>query len=267
VTESTLAIALHVAPTSLAEVQVVVDNLPIRLLVRPGTMDDYVVREVIRSYQVELLAERLRSIPRPTVFDVGGHIGSFAVMLASLVPNALVQVFEPVPANYEMLRRNIAHAGLRDRVHARQAAVGGRPGFVAVDAIGFSPDMRNTGGHSVQGSPMYEVPPGGVECIEVVTLGDAIDAVGRVDLLKIDCEGGEFESLYGLTADHISRVGGMVGEIHSCDGFVGTTTDGMPWNGAALKGFLARHYDTIESSHQVQTASALLEVFHATRAV
>lgn len=99
----------------------------------------------------------------------------------------------------------------------------------------------------------------------MVVLNELLDAEARVDILKIDCEGSEFESLYGLTPAQFEKIDLMLGEIHSCVGFTGTFTNGREWNGSTLKTFLGEQFASVTSSHQIDSDTAVLETFHATR--
>jgi FkbM family methyltransferase len=236
------------------------------LLAREGTLDEAIIAEVQATYGIDDLVARCRSKPSVTIYDIGAHIGTFSAIMAALLPQAEVRAFEPAPENFAMLERNLQHLGVAGRVRATLAGVGGRKGFFSTDAIHRSPDTRNTGGHSVTGLPIVDAPPGGGPVFaEMVTLGELLEAETRVDVLKIDCEGSEFEILYGLTPAQIARIDVMLGEIHSCVGFAGTTTNGREWNGPALKTFLAEQYAAVTSSHRIDTDTAVLETFHATR--
>jgi len=253
-----------VAVPELRPVSVTVDGTALSLLVRPDTMDDYVVREVVKTYRMADLVERYKSRPSVTIIDIGGHIGSFSVIMAALLPQAHVQVFEPVAANFEVLQQNIRHAGLERAIHATNAGISGKRAFMALDDIGMSPDSRNTGGHAVMGPNASDVPPAdGRAFVELRPFGELLDRQGRVDILKIDCEGAEFDILYSLTPEQLAKIDSMVGEIHSCVGFAGTTTAGRDWNATTLKQYLGQHYSTITTDHRLETESAVLETFYA----
>ena len=248
----------------LKALSITVAGTPVSLLVRPGTMDDYVVREVVETYRIADLVNRYKSRPAVTILDIGGHIGSFSIIIATLLPQARIQVFEPVAANFEVLQQNIRHAGLGDAVHATNAGIAGKRAFMALDDIGMSPDRRNTGGHAVMGPQASNAPPGdGRAFVELLPFGELLDREERVDILKIDCEGAEFDILYSLTAAQLAKIDSMVGEIHNCFGFAGTTTAGRDWNAPTLKQYLGQHYSTITTDHRVESESAILETFYA----
>jgi FkbM family methyltransferase len=236
------------------------------LLVRPDTMDHHVVHEVVQTYRVEELARQYSRQSRVMVVDIGAHIGTFSVLIATLLPRAVVHAFEPAPENFEVLQANIRHAGLEGRVHATHAAVGRRTGFFATADISRSPDLQNTGGHSVTGVPVHEIPPSdGRMYAPVLSLDALFDREPLIDILKIDCEGSEFEILYSLTADQLGRIDTILGEVHSCAGFAGSSTNGLAWNGVALVSFLGQAFDSVATSHRVETETAVLETFHAIR--
>lgn len=166
---------------------------------RPGTLDGRIFREVVIGNEYRLPK---RFGPGDVVVDVGGHVGSFA--LAALRRGAgKVVVCEPAPANFAVLRQNLApFAG---RVDLRAVAVWG--GDVPADGLRLADpiDPRNTGAGRTSTGP-------GV-AVAVVAFDDLIDAVGgEVRLLKLDCEGAEWPIL--ATARRLDRVAAVCGEYH-----------------------------------------------------
>jgi FkbM family methyltransferase len=246
----------------LKEVRFSACGSPCRMFVRPGTLDERIIYEVIHSYRMEELVARCRRQGHVTIFDVGGHIGTFSIVMATLLPNASIHVFEPIADNFALLTRNIRHAGLQHAIVAHHAAIGGSRRYLAEDAISRSPDARNTGGHAVLGGDV-DIPADGRGFVEVKSLGVLVDREERVDLLKIDCEGAEYDALYSLSPAQLAKITAMVGEIHSCEGYAGMMTAGVEWNGTALKRFLRGRYRNIRTGHRVQTETSVLEIFQA----
>ena len=144
---------------------------------------------------------------RPTrdgvVVDVGGNVGFYAVRQAQLARAGRVIVFEPSPAVFRRLRRNLEQNGLAHAL-AVNAAVSGCSGRVYFVESPMSINCR-------------VVPVKSDRAIEVqsVTLDDAMTAHGieRIDLLKIDTEGHERDVLWGAQAT-LGRVARIVIELH-----------------------------------------------------
>jgi FkbM family methyltransferase len=155
-------------------------------------------------YRLQELASELRGTAC-RVLDIGAHVGSFTVALAKAVPGAKVTAFEPSADRAAYLRRNVAGNGLEDRVAVVQAAVGGRAGR----------DML-IGGQTLLGS---ELVSGSVEAdgdvVDVVGFDDVMRSIdGPVDLLKMDCEGGEYGIVASTSAATLRRIDRLVLEYH-----------------------------------------------------
>lgn len=147
--------------------------------------------------------------PRPVVIDVGANAGFFSLFAASRFPGAAVYAFEPMPANFGQLSRNRALNPSHD-LTCLQRAVAGASGLLTLrfdpeDAFTTSASMLAPGG------------PGG-ETIEVtsVTLGEVFSVYGldRCDLLKMDCEGAEYDILYRCPDAVLARIDQMALEVH-----------------------------------------------------
>jgi len=146
------------------------------------------------------------------VVDIGAHIGAFAIRAATLTPDVRVYAYEPSPANYRHLERNIELNGLAGRIVTRQSAVCGTGGRRRLyhDSIGaarhslFAPSSGRRGFTEV----------------DCVTLTDILDENGidRCEFLKIDCEGAEYEILLQTPDRCFERVRKMSVEYHSLAG-------------------------------------------------
>ncbi len=151
-------------------------------------------------------------IERPVgVLDIGGHIGTFAMRLAQLHPTAQITSYEPSPTTAGYLRRNVAANGFGDRAHVVQAAVSETRGRAA-----FSDNGAGSGENG-----LVAVVPSTTAPTEVrtVTFADAVaDAKTAIDLVKIDCEGGEYAIVLGSEPQDWSSVSRVVMEFHPVPG-------------------------------------------------
>lgn len=166
---------------------------------------------------VELLAETWlenrylpAGVPSPrTIVDVGAHVGIFSMWAASRFPEARVLAVEPASEAFECLQLNIERNGLTN-VEPVRAAVGStarramlyRRGFAAANTL----YVRDNYGSRFE--PL--------ERVEVIPLGElfARFLVESCDLLKVDCEGAEYELLLGAAADELRRIRRIAIEYH-----------------------------------------------------
>jgi FkbM family methyltransferase len=121
------------------------------------------------------------------VVDVGAHIGKYALSSAKVVGNeGTVLAVEPHPINYRTLVRNIELNKIRNVIPVNLAAWNMDTKlkfFVA----------KSTAQHSIKtnaGLGSFEV--------EARALDHVLSAYDRIDWIKIDVEGAEYETLCGL---------------------------------------------------------------------
>jgi FkbM family methyltransferase len=147
-----------------------------------------------------------------TVVDIGANQGFFSLYAAS--QGATVYSFEPSEDNFEMLRWNVAKNGLEGSIHAFNQAVTGKQGnvtfFVGVDSGGILSGTAST----------YDANRGGREVkatsVQSTTLDSLLDdlRIERCDLLKIDCEGPEYEILANTSQKSFDRIARVSLEAH-----------------------------------------------------
>jgi FkbM family methyltransferase len=146
---------------------------------RPGTTDLLVLEQVFldREYHVEpLTPESIEYI-----VDLGSNIGVTAMLWAQRYPSARMVLVEPDPDNFKLLGQNTA--SFRRRCVLIKAAVSDRRGEGS-----FFRSQREYG-HSILKTDdcVSEIQ------VETLTVSDVLSESGfpRVDLLKMDIEGGE----------------------------------------------------------------------------
>ncbi|MFA5890344.1 MAG: FkbM family methyltransferase [Actinomycetota bacterium] len=125
--------------------------------------------------------------------DIGAHVGYYAIHAAKVVgPTGHVFAFEPVPSNLRRLEENAALNGFSNLTSVA-SAVGNRTGKATFRAV-------DVPGESGWGSLLLD-PASNTKDLEVsvVSLDDFAEQHGvtRVDVLKLDVQGGEFDVLTG----------------------------------------------------------------------
>lgn len=146
---------------------------------------------------------------RPTIIDIGANAGFFTFFAASRFPGAKIISYEPVESNFRQLERNRA---LNNNVQVLcfQKAVYGYSGKIG---ISFDPIDSFSTSASVFGRSNPQLKTVQVPC---VTLPEIFDEhqLNRCNLLKMDCEGSEFEILYNCPVNYLHRIDQMAMEVH-----------------------------------------------------
>jgi FkbM family methyltransferase len=148
--------------------------------------------------------------PSPVVIDIGGFVGDFALYAVKHLNASRVIVCEPSPKNWKLLLRNIANNNYEDRiVPVNKAVTDGGDVMMNLDAPDEAQCMVSAHYHSEQ--PLSTVP--GISLSQLM-LDNGIDTL---DLLKIDCEGGEYAILASTPSDVFQRIRTIVFEYHAID--------------------------------------------------
>ncbi len=135
------------------------------------------------------------------VVDVGAGVGDTAVMFA-LRGADMVIALEPYPNLYDTARRVVELNGVSHRVKLLNAAVGSFDGFVR--ACGDALDYR-----------LFRPCNHGVD-VRVYTLGTLVSEFNlRGAVLKMDCEGCEYEALRNTDENTLEAFNQVIIEYHN----------------------------------------------------
>jgi amino acid adenylation domain-containing protein/FkbM family methyltransferase len=180
------------------------------------------------------------------VFDVGANIGMFTLFVGRSYPNCLIYAFEPVPPIFKLLQLNASIYGLKVKLFDF-----GLAGEEAVDTIKYYPHLSLMSGRYVdekmdrdlikrfemrrlQRQSGFEELWNEEQVDEVLserlivesfpcrlrTISQVIreQGVERIDLLKIDVEKSELETLRGIEPHDWEKIRQLVIESQSSDG-------------------------------------------------
>jgi FkbM family methyltransferase len=139
-------------------------------------------------FETEVATREIRS--GDTVLDLGANIGYYTLLFSELVGDkGRVFAFEPDPANFALLMKNIQANGCRN-VTAVPRAVSNKSGFLNL----YHCD-DDAGDHRVYDSG------DGRSAIEVecVRLNDYFAPTERIDFIKMDLQGAEWGAIEGAS--------------------------------------------------------------------
>jgi FkbM family methyltransferase len=150
-------------------------------------------------------------VKRPIrVIDIGAHVGAFACQLAGLSPEATIECFEPSTSTAAYLRRNAEQNGWSARIVVDERAVAGHSGFA---------DFVDNGAGSALNGLIDSVPTGATgesaTSVPTTTFDEVVASREQpVDVVKLDCEGGEYDAVLNSSTKSWASVDRVVLEYH-----------------------------------------------------
>jgi FkbM family methyltransferase len=162
------------------------------------------------TLMVVFIRQEYGKVPEDSVvIDIGANIGVFTVYAASTTRNTTVYAFEPMEHNYKILRDNIRINSLEKRIHSFELGVAAHAGERKLYLGGGSPYHSLYSENDTENSVT-------IDCISLPEIFDQ-QGLQRCDLLKLDCEGAEFEILYSTPEEYMQRINRIRLEYHDLD--------------------------------------------------
>ena len=176
----------------------------IQLYVRPVPPGTSFNGDIHAIYETILRQDYGTVSPGKTVIDIGAFIGDFTVLAAH--SGATVYAFEPSPESFGQLLKNINLMTLTS-VKAFNAAVIGASNVGG--SMSLSCDNANLGS-------THLVSCGKNAKIQCIILKDFFNdyKIDNCDLLKLDCEGYEYNILSSLDGATYSKIQNIILEFH-----------------------------------------------------
>ena len=175
-----------------------------RLFFRPAS--DHVALGGVFVADVYAACRKQRAVR--VVWDVGGNIGCFALWAGQCFPDAEIASFEPSPETFAILRRNReGNPGMNWQVYPY--------GLAAANEVC---EGRTPGG--MHGQTSRYAPSGQTVRLPLRHVAEVWNELGapRIDVMKIDCEGGEYDIVEAMPDGMLDRVGFMIMETHPVSG-------------------------------------------------
>lgn len=180
-----------------------------------------------RTYEPNLFGIPFDWKSAATIVDIGANIGTFSLYALHRAPQARILAVEPEPGNAAMLRRNLTANGLQDRVTVVEAGIGPEATTATLHVA-----HKNSGGHSL----FHYTEASHPVSVQILPLRTILEqhAIRSCDFLKLDCEGGEYDGLYGLGEEMLRSIRFIAVEYHHFSKDPLHTPD-------ALRAFLEKH--------------------------
>ena len=185
-----------------------------KFIVRSNSFDIRMIKEVY----IHKPYHRLEINRGDIVVDIGAHIGTFSIMAGQKTgETGKVYAFEPVPDTFDLLKRNIQINSLQNNIQPYKMGIsnkGGKKEFYIFKKDG-KPIFHSTS--------LYKEQLGAIDAntsekfeVECITLKDIFQSNGLdgVEVLKMDCEGVEYDLLFNTPKEYLKRIDRMCIEYH-----------------------------------------------------
>ena len=141
-----------------------------------------------------------------TVIDVGAHIGLFSLHTSQICKNGKIYAFEPMIENYDILKSNIQLNNFSN-IKAENCAISNSSSKITIyqnnDESGHSKFIETNNPIEVNSKSLNEI------------FND--EKIEKCDLLKLDCEGSEYEIIDSLEDKNFEKIEKMIIEYHLAD--------------------------------------------------
>ena len=177
---------------------------------------DSIISNTVAWVQSEMEAYNFNTIDfqeGDIVIDIGANVGMISIYLAKKYPFLKIYAFEPVKQNYENLLKNIEINNINE-------------GIITAENVAITKDRRNmniitplnnTGGSSFVIERDLNAINSNINLnVKSITFDDIFEKynIDKCKLLKIDCEGAEYEILYNASENNLRKCNNMRAEFH-----------------------------------------------------
>lgn len=141
-----------------------------------------------------------------TIIDIGAHVGFFTIYAAKRASKGKVFSFEPSRGSFEFLKRNIELNKL-ENVLAENIGILKTGGI----AILFNEENNAIGNSMFKNNVSAQK-----ETVTTNSLNEILNRyeIEKVDLLKMDCEGAEYEIILNLQQETLGKIVKLSAEVH-----------------------------------------------------
>ena len=176
---------------------------------RPATSDPLAIYQVLLRRRGKAEYYLPPALQPEVILDVGSNIGSSILFFREQFPAAKIYGFEPHPDTFRILQKNV---GALPSVEVFNYGLGAADADISVpfDDADFSRFM------SKDKSTDWSGPLSPTAC-QIRHAGNVLKNLGlaKIDLIKIDCEGAEYDVLTSLPPDMLHACKWIVGEMHN----------------------------------------------------
>lgn len=183
---------------------------PLLEFISRGGMDIWSIKETLLDGFYTRYGTPIKD--RWHVLDIGAGIGDFSLQAAYGNPNTKVYAYEPFPESYQILYKNIKLNGF-ENIQPVNAALWRMEGNLKLDTSSGEPlqimSVDSNDEENIQGFIK-------VKAISIAGVFDQHE-IEHLDLIKLDCEGAEYEILMNTSEEFFDKIDRIIMEYHDID--------------------------------------------------
>jgi len=137
------------------------------------------------------------------IIDIGAHIGLFSLFVSQNCKNGKIYCFEPIIENYNILMKNIEMNNIKNIIPLNQAVSKVNENIkIYLNSDDSAHSIFSSGENFVQ--------------IKSTTIKSIFDnnKIDNCNLLKLDCEGAEYEIIDSIPEEYLIRINKLIIEYH-----------------------------------------------------
>lgn len=174
-------------------------------LIRINSRDFNTINENEIEHNYQSYLNKIK--PAKVIIDVGANIGCFSIECAKLFKDCQIYAYEPFKESYKICQINLKINDL-DRVKVCCAAITKSSGFAELGIYDGQFEANSIG--KIWGRPSRSTQ---VKTFNLNTIFSD-NKIKYCDLLKLDCEGSEYEILENLDNKIFAKIGSIIMEYH-----------------------------------------------------
>ncbi len=165
-------------------------------------------------YNIDNLVKKLPS--NPVIVDIGANAGFFDILLLSKIKSAKILAYEPLPSNTAFVRKVMEENDfLKTSIKLNQAAVTGKEKD-SLDLYMEDTDDSQVVASVFEGFNKDNLKKTTVPCISLTRIVKD-NNLTKIDLLKMDCEGSEYDIIYNTAPGIVQLASHIAIEVHDVD--------------------------------------------------
>ena len=180
-----------------------IDIQGMKFLIRKKVSSDiYVIWEGFARNQYSFIYPFLKNA---IVIDIGTNIGDTAILFCTKGARK-VYAYEPHPFFFEMALKNIELNNLNSKVMIYPYGIGTREEKIVIKDDSLMGPTGSFGSKKIEGAKERE--------LSIVPFSKILESIKDIDVLKMDCEGAEFDAIFSCPIPLLKKIKILAIEAH-----------------------------------------------------